>query len=376
MNTDNLSALVVGIGVVSLIVGFAVYFNNPALNSRSAAAGFVPAAQNGTTVKVDESGNRKAPELAGISGYINTTPVTLADLKGKVVLIDFWTYSCINCIRTIPYLNAWYDKYAADGFVIVGVHTPEFDFEKDHANVQAAVEKFGIKYPVVQDNDRATWGAYQNQYWPRHYLIDSQGYIRYDHIGEGDYDGTEKVIQSLLAERAGLMHINVQIDQSISNPNGTQSVAFDHVQTPEIYLGYAYARQPLGNTEGFQPNQAPTYSLQDGSQTNANFVYLKGTWKNNPDNLELQGSTGRIVLTYTAKTVHIVAGGTQGAKVYVSQDGASMGAAKGSDVGPDGYATIDGQRLYTVASNDGYSTRQLVLDVVGSGFKIYTFTFG
>ena len=375
MNRDNLSALAVGIGVVALIVGFAIYFNNPALNKSALAADtFVPAVQNGTVVNVDESNNKKAPELAGITGYINTAGVKLSDLKGKVVLVDFWTYSCINCIRTIPYLNAWYDKYEKDGLVIIGVHTPEFDFEKDHGNVQAAVEKFGIKYPVVQDNNKATWDAYHNQYWPRKYLIDSQGYIRYDHIGEGEYADTEKVIQSLLAERASLERSNMQIDQSISSPNNTQSVQFEYIKTPELYLGYSYARQPLGNQPGFQPDQTVTYNLPDTSNIDANYVYVQGVWKNNPDNLELQNSTGRIVLNYNAKSVNIVAGGA--GKVYVSEDGRGIGDSKGYDIGSDGYASIDGQRLYNVVSHNEYGGHQLVLDIVGSGFKIYTFTFG
>ncbi|MBI4175952.1 MAG: thioredoxin family protein, partial [Candidatus Aenigmarchaeota archaeon] len=135
-----------------------------------------------------ESQGAKAPELQGIAGYINTEGIKLADLRGKVVLIDFWTYTCINCIRTLPYLNAWYDKYHDKGFEIIGVHTPEFSFEKDYNNVKAAVDKYGIRYPVVQDNDYATWRAYKNNYWPRKYLVDAQGNIRYDHIGEGGYE--------------------------------------------------------------------------------------------------------------------------------------------------------------------------------------------
>ena len=174
MNTDNLSALAVGIGVVALIAGFGIYFNSPDLNKASGQQqgdSFVPAAvvqENGTITKVqiDKSQFRLAPELAQISGEINTNsagPIKLADLKGKVVLVDFWTYSCINCIRTIPYLNAWYDKYADKGLVIVGVHTPEFEFEKNYDNVKAEVDIFDIKYPVVQDNDRGTWDAFSNR---------------------------------------------------------------------------------------------------------------------------------------------------------------------------------------------------------------------
>jgi thiol-disulfide isomerase/thioredoxin len=209
VNSDNLSALTVGVGVVALIISFGVYFNSPELNNAASVPqkNFVPAAiveENGTItrVQIDKSQFKPAPELAKITSYINSQPITLADLRGKVVLVDFWTYSCINCIRTIPYLNAWHEKYADDGLVIVGIHTPEFEFEKDYNNVKAAVEKFDIKYPIAQDNEKDTWNAYENLYWPRKYLIDTEGYIRYDHIGEGAYAETEKVIQSLLAERA------------------------------------------------------------------------------------------------------------------------------------------------------------------------------
>ena len=214
MNRDNMSALATGIAVVALIVGFAVYFNSPELNKSSSAQKGVDGFASNVAVdsntgkitkaqySIDKSQFSKAPDFAGISGYINTHPITLKDLKGKVVLVDFWTYSCINCIRTLPYLADWNAKYADKGLVIVGVHTPEFEFEKNIDNVKAAVQKFGIKYPVLQDNDKGTWNAYGNSYWPRKYLIDSDGYIRYDHIGEGGYAETEKIIQTLLAERA------------------------------------------------------------------------------------------------------------------------------------------------------------------------------
>jgi thiol-disulfide isomerase/thioredoxin len=234
MNADNLSALIVGVAVVALIVGFGVYFNSPELNNAASSQqkSFVPAAiveANGTItrVQIDKSQFKLAPELTKIPGFINSEPITLADLRGKVVLVDFWTYSCINCIRTIPYLNAWYEKYSDNGLVIVGVHTPEFEFEKDYNNVRAAVEKFGIRYPIAQDNEKETWKAYENRYWPRKYLIDPDGYIRYDHIGEGAYAETEKVIQSLLAERTEHIGANITIDQSISNPESSQSVNFE-----------------------------------------------------------------------------------------------------------------------------------------------------
>ncbi|HEV8386561.1 MAG TPA: thioredoxin family protein [Nitrososphaera sp.] len=381
MNTDNLSALAVGIGVVALIAGFGIYFNSPDLNNASGQQDtFVPSAvlqENGTITKVqiDKSQFKKAPELAGISGYINTEPITLAELKGKVVLVDFWTYSCINCIRTIPYLNAWYEKYTDQGLVIVGVHTPEFEFEKNIDNVNAAVEKYGIKYPVVQDNDKDTWKAFENRYWPRKYLVDDEGYIRYDHIGEGSYAETEKVIQSLLTERAVNSGQTININGSISQPDSVQSVEFNKIRTPELYFGYQFARAPLGNPEGFNSDEVVSYSIQDNSAIKSNTIYLSGEWKNNKDSMELQGQAGKIVLAYSAKSVNIVAGG-QGELKIVENDVQLTGDGRGSDVSDNGSVVVDGQRLYNIAKHDDYGTRTIEITAIGQGFQIYTFTFG
>ena len=379
MNTDNLSAIAVGVGVVALIAGFGIYFNSPELNTAASGDTFVPATivENGTItrIQIDKSSFKMAPELAQISGYINTDPLTLADLRGKVVLVDFWTYSCINCIRTIPYLNAWHEKYADDGLVIVGVHTPEFEFEKDPDNVRAAVEKFGIEYPVAQDNDKGTWKAYENRYWPRKYLVDNEGYIRYDHIGEGAYAETEKVIQSLLGERAAYIGLNATIDDSISKPEDAQSVNFGRIETRELYFGYQFARAPLGNPEGYRPDQVVTYIIAEDAAIAPNRIYLEGQWKNNADHMELQGDTGRIVLSYSARAVNIVAGGA--GELQISEDGAILaGTGRGTDVSDDGTVTIDGQKLYNIAMHDGYGSREVVIDVSGKGFEIYTFTFG
>ncbi|HEU4605320.1 MAG TPA: thioredoxin family protein [Nitrososphaera sp.] len=379
MNTDNLSALAVGIGVVALIAGFGIYFNNPELNTAASGDNFVPATivENGTVtqIQIDKSQFKLAPELAKISGYINTDPVTLGDLKGKVVLVDFWTYSCINCIRTIPYLNAWHEKYADDGLVILGVHTPEFEFEKDYDNVRAAVEKFEIQYPVAQDNEKGTWKEYENRYWPRKYLVDNEGYIRYDHIGEGAYAETEKVIQSLLSERAAYIGANATFDQSISRPENAQSVNFGRIDTPELYFGYQFARAPLGNPEGYKPDQIVKYAIAENATIAPNRIYLDGEWKNNADHMELQGETGRIVLSYSAKAVNIVAGGS--GELQISEDGSGLtGNSRGSDVSEQGSVAIDGQKLYNLATHEDYGSHQIVIDVAGSGFEIYTFTFG
>ena len=360
MNTDNWSALIVGVGVVALIVGFGVYFNSPELNN--AASGqqksFVPATiveDNGTItrVQIDKSQFKLAPELANVNGYINSEPITLADLRGKVVLVDFWTYSCINCIRTIPYLNAWHEKYADEGLVIVGVHTPEFEFEKDYNNVKAAVEKIDIKYPIAQDNEKDTWKAYENLYWPRKYLIDTEGYIRYDHIGEGAYAETEKVIQSLLAERT----------------------VFDRINTPELYFGYEYSRAPLGNSEGYKPDQVVKYTIPDDSKIVPNRIYLAGEWKNNNDHMELQSEVGRIVLSYSAKTVNMVAGGS--GELHILEDNSKLdNSSSGTDISEDGTVKIDGQRLYNIVGHEQYGNHNIAIGVVGRGFQIYTFTFG
>ncbi len=387
MNADNLSALIVGVAVVALIVGFGVYFNSAELNNNAVSGqqkSFVPAAiieDNGTITRVhiDKSQFKLAPELRKITSFINSEPITLAAQRGKVVLVDFWTYSCINCIRTIPYLNAWHEKYADNGLVVVGVHTPEFEFEKDYNNVKAAVEKFDIKYPIVQDNEKETWKAYENRYWPRKYLIDSDGYVRYDHIGEGAYAETEKVIQSLLAERTEnteYIGANATIDQSISNPESSQSVNFDRINTPELYFGYTYSRAPLGNSEGYKPGQIVKYTIPDDTtKIVPNRIYLAGEWKNNADHMELQSEIGRIVLSYSAKAVNIVAGGM--GELHILENNSPLDDnSSGTDISADGTVKIDNQRLYNIVEHEGYGNHQISIEVVGRGFQIYTFTFG
>ncbi|MGB6627136.1 MAG: thioredoxin family protein [Nitrososphaeraceae archaeon] len=402
-NKDNISAAIMAIAVVTLIVGFAIYFNNPSFNKTSSIiqqqkidkAISVATSKNGNIItinldknkftNIDKSQFQKAPDLTQISGYLNTQnnnqPIHLADYKGKVVLVDFWTYSCINCIRTIPYLNDWYSKYADKGFVIIGVHSPEFEFEKNYDNVKTAVQKFGIMYPVVLDNNLGTWNAYGNQYWPRHYLIDAQGYIREDHIGEGGYAETEKTIQSLLAERAaldGLKQISFSTKTaSTINSKSLQYIDLSKQTTPEIYLGYNYARSPLGNSQNFEPEQTVTYTIPSNTNLQPNIVYLDGQWKNNRDNIELQGNSGSIILTYYAKAVNIVASG-KGQTGTVTEDGNSKIPIKsiGTDLNKDGKFLLNGQKLYNLALHDSYGVHSIIINVKGKGLQLYTFTFG
>ncbi|MFZ0893633.1 MAG: thioredoxin family protein [Candidatus Nitrosopolaris sp.] len=402
MNRDNVSAVAMAIAVIAIIVGFGIYFNNPSLNKASSSSQqqlekVVSAATttNGTikTIKldkaqflqIDKSQFQKAPEFAQIAGYINTpssAPLTLASLKGKVVLVDFWTYSCINCIRTLPHLNDWYQRYADKGFVIVGVHSPEFEFEKNYDNVKAAVQKLGIKFPVILDSNHGTWNAYGNMYWPRDYLVDTQGYIRHDHIGEGDYNTTESAIQSLLAEGAalnGMKDISFNTAKSSTTINRSSLAYVDLTKqiTPEIYLGYSFAKAPLGNPQNFQPDQTIPYSIPPNTSFNPDIVYLDGLWKNNPDNMELQSNTGHIVLTYNARAVNIVAGG-HGQQGIVTEDGATkiLNNSLGKDLTQDGKFVLDGQRLYNLALYNNYGSHSIIINVSGKGFQLYTFTFG
>jgi len=386
VNKDNISALLTGIGVVALIVGFAIYFNNPGLNKSPlgnsngqviTSDGNSKNSISNVKLSIDKSQFRIAPEFKGITSYINTNGTKLSDLKGKVVLVDFWTYSCINCIRTLPYLVDWNQKYSDKGLVIVGIHSPEFEFEKNIDNVKQAVTRFGIKYPVLLDNDHGTWNAYQNNYWPRKYLVDSEGYIRYDHIGEGGYAETENAIRNLLAERSNQQGLET------SNLNQTKlivpkmpSVDLNQIKTPELYFGYQYARSQLGNIEGFNPEKTVNYTIPS-SNLDTNVIYLQGLWKNNPDNMELVGPDGKITLVYSAKSVNIVAGGK--GQVTVREDGNGVqtnNSSKGNDTDAEGKLSIDGQRLYNIADNTNYGNHHIEIDARGPGFKIYTFTFG
>lgn len=386
MNKDNISALLTAVGVVALIVGFAVYFNNPGLNKSSLGNsngqvitldGNNENSISNVKLSIDKSQFRKAPEFKGITSYINTNQTKLSDLNGKVVLVDFWTYSCINCIRTLPYLVDWNQKYSDKGLVIVGIHSPEFEFEKNINNVKQAVARFGIKYPVLLDNDHETWNAFQNSYWPRKYLVDSDGYIRYDHIGEGGYAETENAIRSLLAERSN------QQGLEISNLNQTKLIVpsapyvdLNQIKSPELYFGYQYARAQLGNIQGFNPEKTVNYTIP-GSNLESNVIYLQGLWKNNPDSMELVGSNGKIMLAYSAKSINIVAGGK--GEAIVKEDGKgnqTNNTFKGNDVDAEGRLTVDGQRLYNIADHTNYGNHQIEIAAKGPGFKVYTFTFG
>ena len=306
----------------------------------------------------------KAPDLVGISGYINTDEdisIKKLNSEGKIVLVDFWTYTCINCIRTLPYLKEWHEKYYDKGLVIIGVHTPEFSYEKKYENVLSAVNEFEISYPVVQDNDYLTWNAFGNRYWPRKYLIDTKGNIRYDHIGEGSYKETEEKIQELLKE----------IGQDVSDMDTVEDpVTITLSKTQELYVGHAFALsrgQNLGNKEGLVPQAVIDYSLPETlDEISPDKVYVQGKWRNNPDNLQLTEGKGKIVLKFTGNEVNIVADSLKQSSINI-------------DVSIDGVKTntisVNEPKLYTLYKKD-YGQHTLEITIPESDFIFSSFTFG
>lgn len=377
MKTEIKTAVIMGIVLVAGIGGASAYFSSLEEPKMSDTQNSLENAQKQednhapTVSTIDKSGFKKAPDLVGIAGYINTSPEELkAAMKNKVVLYDIWTYSCINCIRTLPYINAWNDKYANQGLLIIGIHSPEFEFEKDINNVKTAVENYGIKYPVVLDNDMKTWKAFENRYWPRKYIADSEGYIRYDHIGEGGYAETEKIIQQLLEERSQLLGLNVAAAQQLVD---LEEHKFSASQTPELYFGYkfAFGRSQLGNSEGFKPDQIVTYSIPDNLQED--YYYLEGQWQNFEDRMKLVSENGKIVLPYFAKSVNIVAAGQSELQILLDGNPITPDDA-GTDM-QDGLVHVSDERLYNIISTKEAASHTLTI-MAKPGFEIYTFTFG
>lgn len=330
-----------------------------------------------SSLDISESNYPKAPELVGIKEYINSDEnFTLESLRGKVVIVDFWTYSCINCLRTLPYLTAWDEKYRREGLVIIGVHTPEFSFEKKYDNVKAAVELYGIEFPVVLDNDYATWTAYQNRYWPHKYIIDKEGNIRYDHIGEGGYEETERQIQELLSETGveteGIVSGLVSIEDSTPTTSNT----------PEIYAGYEFAiprGQNLGNDEGYVKNKEHNYTLIANIEDTLkpNKLYLEGSWDAGIEGIQKTGTQeSAIYLKFSAKNANIVAEGNSYMEVFI--DGKYIGSSvAGKDVifeNDKALIKINEPRLYDIYDGP-YGTYTLKLTTTGN-FSFNSFTFG
>lgn len=316
---------------------------------------------------------QRAKKIVAPFGFINTTDIKIEDLIGKkVIMVDFWTYSCINCQRTLPYMNAWYDKYKDQGLEIIGVHAPEFDFEKKIENVQWAVNHYDVRYPVVLDNDYGTWQAYGNRYWPRKYLIDIDGYIVYDHIGEGGYDETEKKIQELLSERMTRLGEQGNVSTGTVVPTSTEQAADARPRSPEIYFGSS-RNTYLGNgTDGVAGIQQ--FTEPRGVKTN--ILYMVGTWDIQPEFAKNTVSGSKIVFRYQGAKVYMVARADSTTRVRILRDGAVISDAAGSDV-RDGVITISEDRLYHVVDDpNGWGEHTLEIIVDDPGAELFTFTFG
>lgn len=309
-------------------------------------------------------------EIVKPSGFVNTDdqPFKIADYVGKqVILLDVMTYSCINCQRTFPYVNAWYETYRDDGLIVIGIHTPEFAFEKDKKNVEKAFEEFGIEFPVVLDNEYATWNALGNRYWPRKYLIDIHGNIVYDHIGEGGYVETEEKIQELLKERAEVLQAAVVIDDSLA-ANGIAETKIS-ARSPETYFG-SLRNELLDN------GVADRSGVQDLSLPEVikpNKLYLGGGWNIVGEYAEAQEG-GVVQYRYNAKEVYIVAESEKGGQIEVWQDGERVGSVAGADA-PAGAASVQSSRLYKLIKNEQSGEHLLELRV-SPGVKLFAFTFG
>jgi thiol-disulfide isomerase/thioredoxin len=335
----------------------------------------VSAALRALAVADQKAGYLSAKEIAGPTGFVNvSSSFNLSSLIGKkIVLLDFWTYSCINCIRTIPHLNAWEAAYASSGLEIVGMHTPEFDFEKNIANVRAAVAQYGIQYPVVLDSNYSTWNAYANLYWPEEYIIDMAGYIVHQNIGEGDYDGTETEIQSLLKERASILGLSAPIFNGFAPVRG-QSVG-NGPMSPETYFG-AERNQYLAN--GTQ-SAAGIQNLVVPATVLLNSLYLGGSWNFAGQYATNVAASAKVAYKYQAAKVFLVAASASGASttIQVLQDGKPItAAASGSDV-KNSILTVGPSRLYNVVANpDGSGIHTLEFVIESPGVEAYTFTFG
>ncbi len=304
-----------------------------------------------------------APELKNIAEWINSDPLTIKGLRGKVVLIDFWTYSCINCQRTQPYLNTWYNKYKDDGFVIIGVHAPEFAFEKVTENVRRAVVDASIKYPVALDNDFATWRAYQNRFWPAKYLIDKDGQVRYTHFGEGNYAETEKTIQELLKESGKSITEKIETEHSASSAVGEQ--------TPETYLGYDRAER-FANASQFIGDKPVDYAL--ASELEEQEWSLGGQWQINDESSQSLTGESRLRINFSAKEVYLVMSGSPGSLIEVSVGG--QGSPGGADVNPKNQVSLSGARLYKIVNLDKFMSNQMLTLTFPSGVTVNAFTFG
>ena len=315
-----------------------------------------------------------APSVNGAVEWLNSPPLTTEQLRGKVVLVDFWTYSCINCIRTVPYVRAWAEKYKDEGLVVIGVHAPEFAFEKKIDNVKTAVDDFKIGYPVAIDNDYKIWRAFENSYWPAHYLIDAKGQIRYHHFGEGNYRQTEQAIQDLLREAGSEMASTAPVTPDAKGAEASPDLK--NIRSGETYLGFKRGASFV-SPENLRADAANAYSIDE---PDLNEWGLSGTWTVGAEQAVLDQPDGSIVYRFSARDLHLVLGpGAAGKPVrfQVTIDGKAPGPSHGADTDAGGYGTVTSTKLYQLVRQSGdVAERTFEIRFLDPGVEAYAFTFG
>ncbi|AQV96855.1 cytochrome C biogenesis protein [Cupriavidus necator] len=327
------------------------------------------------------------PGLDGAVQWLNSPPLSAEALRGKVVLVDFWTYSCINCLRTLPYVKAWAEKYRDQGLVVVGVHAPEFAFERNIDNVRKAARDLGVTYPVAIDNNYAIWRAFGNNYWPAHYFIDAQGRVRFHHFGEGEYEKSEAVIRQLLAEAGHPDVAKVAMAEASPDANAIRQTVTaqgvemaadkDAMRSPETYVGYARAENFV-SAGGARQDQSKDYSAP--AELALNQWGLAGNWKVREEEATLERASGRIVYRFHARDLHLVLGPSPDGKPVrfrVTIDGKAPGTSHGTDVATDGSGTVTEQRLYQLVRQRGdIRDRTFTIEFLDPGVQAFAFTFG
>ncbi|MCL4301384.1 MAG: thioredoxin family protein [Anaerolineae bacterium] len=323
----------------------------------------------------DDQGQGDFPSLGGAIGWLNSQPLSPAGLRGKVVLIDFWTYTCINWIRTLPYVRAWSEKYQEQGLVVIGVHSPEFSFERNVANVRQAVKDMRVEYPVALDNDFAIWRAFNNHYWPALYIVDAQGQIRHHHFGEGEYEQLEKIMQQLLVE-AGSSGVGDEL-VSVDGPGLEAAPDWNNLRSPENYVGYDRTEN-FASPGGLILNERRVYEAP--AQLRLNQWALSGDWTVGHEAAGLNEAKGRIVYRFHARDLHLVMGPAApgiSVRFRVFLDGQAPGATHGVDVDDQGNGTLTQQRLYQlIRQPQPITERQFEIEFLDPGAAAYAFTFG
>jgi thiol-disulfide isomerase/thioredoxin len=372
MKTNRL--LVAAVLATAIGTPIAAFVGDKTMPQTATSAGAQPPFLHGFPLTPVSSQSALA-SLSRADEWLNSAPLSAQDLRGKVVLVDFWTYTCINWLRTEPYVRAWAEKYKDQGLVVIGVHAPEFEFEKNLDNVRRAVKDMQIDYPVAVDNEHKIWRAFDNQYWPALYFIDAQGRIRHHQFGEGSYEQSEKIIQQLLAE-AGQSEVS---DKKVAvEGRGLEAAAdWNNLKSPENYVGYDRTENFV-SPGGALPNKSRNYELP--ARLRLNDWALAGDWTVKSQATVLDKPNGRIAYRFHARDLHLVMGPSApgvSVRFRVTIDGQPPGAAHGLDVDAQGYGTVTEQRLHQLIRQGGaIADRQFEIEFLDPGVETFAFTFG